>query len=164
MPGQKLTKEEKIIELNKFRDLVLATIDYLLADSSTTVKTESFDSNEYFDWLKGQAIEHHNHGRLTRLKQWFRDLTEPIIEGRNLNFNGYLYNKTGYKVNVFDNYFKRVEAIIERGKVTTNNQFYDIGLMINQLCNEQSMNKEKIQILNDLLSAYESGNPTKNAT
>ena len=84
-----------------------------------------------------------------------------MIEAHDLKFNGYLKKETGYDVNIFHNYFKRVEKIIEKGKITTNNQFYDVGLMVNQLCNEQPMNKEKIQILNNLLRAYEVGKSKK---
>ena len=41
-----------------------------------------------------QIREHYQKGRLTRLKQWFRDLTEMQVETRDLKFNKYLQDLT----------------------------------------------------------------------
>ena len=155
MSKDKLSIEGKQHELTKFRDLVLATIDYLSETSSLRVKTDDFDSNEHLELLKKQALELFNKGRLTKLKQWFRDMTEMEVESRNLKFNKYLQNKTGYDVNIFEDYFRQVCKIIDRGKITTDNQFYDIKIMVDQLYHEQQVDNERIFILNRLLSNYE---------
>jgi len=89
-----LRVERKRIELEKFRDLVLAAIEYQLQDTSARIKTDDFDSDVHFESLKKQAFEHYDNGRLTKLKQWFKDLTEMHIEARNLNFNKYLQTET----------------------------------------------------------------------
>ena len=52
MSKQKPIEEEKLTELNKYRALVLAAINYLLEDPSAMVKTENFDSNKHFESLK----------------------------------------------------------------------------------------------------------------
>jgi hypothetical protein len=158
-----LSVEDKRIELKKFRDLVLATIDYHLEDTSAGIKTDDFDSNAYYESLKIQTLEHYNKGRLTKLKQWFRDLIEIQIEARNLKFAKYLQNKTGYDVNVFDDYFKRVEKIVDKGKITTGNQFFDISIMVDQLCSEHTTDIGKIHILNQLLTTYEARKLKKRA-
>jgi hypothetical protein len=95
MSKDKLSIEGKQHELTKFRDLVLATIDYLSETSSLRVKTDDFDSNEHLELLKKQALELFNKGRLTKLKQWFRDMTEMEVESRNLKFNKYLQKRLG---------------------------------------------------------------------
>lgn len=155
MSKEKLSAEEKLSDLKKFRDLVLAAIDYYLENPSNKIETHDFESNEYFESLKNQTLEHYSKGRLTKLKQWFRDLTEMEIEARNLGYNKYLQNKTGYDINIFEDYFKRVEKIIGKEKITTDNQFYDISIMVDQLCSEESMDRGRIEILTKLLSAYE---------
>lgn len=149
--------EEKSVELQKFRDLVLAAIDYHLEDATNRIKTEDFDSHEHYESLKKQTIEHFKEGRLTKLKQWFKNLIEGVIEAGDLKFNKYLQNKTGYDINVFEDFFKRVESITEKGQITTDNQFYDISIMVDQLCTEQILHNEKIQTLNHLLRTYENG-------
>lgn len=147
--------EDKRIELKKFRDLVLAAIEYHLQDTSATIKTDDFNSVVHYESLKKQTLEHYNKGRLTKLKLWFRDLIEIHIEARNLNFNKYLQNKTCYDINIFETYFKRVEKIIEKGKITTDSQFFDISIMVDHLCSDHTMDNGRTRVLNHLLSTYE---------
>ena len=155
MTGNRLTKEEKQAELRKYRDLVLATIDYYLDNEVMQVKTADFDSEEYYKHLKEQSQEHFRKGRLTKLKQWFRDLTEMQVESGDLEFNKYLQNKTGYEIDILKSYFQRAEKIIAGGKITSDNQFYDITMLVDKLCQAEPVDTEKIEMLNKLLSDYE---------
>lgn len=146
---------DKQAELEKFRDLVLATLDYYLDNKDIQIKTADFDSIEHYKKLKIQTEENYQKGRLTILKQWFRDLTEMQVGTRDLKFNEYLKNKTKYDIDVFQSYFQRVDRIIEKGKITSDNQFYDINIMVDQLCQTEPVDNKKIDILNKLLSDYE---------
>jgi hypothetical protein len=139
-----LSKEEKQIELQKYRDLVLGTLDYHLENKVMQIKTADFDSDEHYKGLKVQTEEQYKKGRLTRLKQWFRDLTEMPIETGDLKFNKYLQDKTKYDIDIFKSYFQRVDKVIEKGKITTDNQFYDINTMVDQLCQTEPVDNEKI--------------------
>lgn len=71
MADKKLNKDEKQEELVKYRDLVLATLDYYIDNKEMQIKTADFDSTEHYKGLKTQTAEHYQKGRLTRLKQWF---------------------------------------------------------------------------------------------
>ncbi|WP_144602780.1 hypothetical protein [Algoriphagus algorifonticola] len=155
MTDNKLSKEDKKMELEKYRALVLATLDYYLENSVMQIKTVDFDSTENYKKLKIQTEEHYQKGRLTRLKQWFRDLTEMQVETGDLKFNKYLQDKTKYEIDIFKSYFQRIDKVIEKGKITTDNQFYDINMMVNQLCQTEPTDNEKIEILNRLLGEYE---------
>lgn len=155
MTDKKKIKDEKQAELKKYRDLVLATIDYDLGNKELHIKTVDFDSIEHYKSLQIQTIEHFQKGRLTILRQWFRDLTEGFIEQGNLEFNKYLQDKTKYDINIFKSYFQRIEKVIEKGKITTDNQFYDVNTMVDQLCQVEPVDKKKIEILNKLLADYE---------
>ena len=154
-PGNKLNKEAKQGELVKYRDLVLATIDYYLDNKLMQIKTADFDSEEHFRQLKTQTQEHFHKGRLTRLKQWFRDLTEMQIETCDLKFNKYLQDKTQYDIDIFKSYFQGIDKIIEKGKITTDNQFYDVQIMVDQLCQTEPVDDKKIEVLNKILLDYE---------
>ena len=57
--------------------------------------------------------------------------------------------------------FSEVDKIIEKGKITTDNQFYDINIMVDQLCQTEPVDNEKIEILNRLLSEYEQRKSTQ---
>lgn len=153
-----MDKEEKQAELEKYRDLVLATLDYYLDKKEMHTKSANFDFVEHFKGLKIQTEDHYHRGRLSKLKQWFRDMTEGHIEARDLKFNKYLQEKTNYDVNIFSAYIQRVEKLIEKGKITTNNQFYDINILVDQLSQNEPVNQIKIEILNQLLRQYENTN------
>ncbi len=155
MTVNKLNKDEKKAELEKYRDLVLASLDYYLDNNLMQIKTADFDSTEHYKGLKIQTEDHYQKGRLTRLKQWFRDLTEMQVETGDLKFNKYLQDKTKYGIDIFKSYFQRVDKIVEKGKITTDNQFYDINMMVDQLCQVEPTDNEKIEKLNKLLSEYE---------
>lgn len=151
----KLSKVEKAAELTKYRVLVLATIDYYLENGLMKIKTDNFDSDEHFKTLKLQTEEHFKAGRLTILKQWFRDMTEAQVECVALKFNKYLQDKTNYDVDVFKSYYQRIDKIIEKGKITSDNQFYDINIMVDQLCQTIPVDNDRIIVLNKLLGDYE---------
>jgi hypothetical protein len=148
-------KVNKSEELVKYHDLVLATLDYYIENEIMEIKTPDFDSTLHFQSLKTKAIEHFAKGRLTKLKQWFRDLTEMQIETRDLNFNTYLRNKTGLDIDIFQDYLERINKIIERGKIMTDNQFYDVKNMVDHLCQADPVDHKQIDILNKLLIDYE---------
>lgn len=149
----KLSKDEKTAELAKYRDLVLATIDYYIDYQILGIKATVFDKE--FEIMKLRSLEDFQKGRLTRLKQGFRDLTEMIVEGGDLRFNQYIQDKTHYNIDIFKSYFQRVDKIIENGKIKTDNQFYDINSMVDRLCQSQPVDDKKIEILNKLLAEYE---------
>ena len=150
-----IIKEEKQAELEKYRDLVIATIDYYLDNKLLYFKTAEYDSEEHFKNMQKQAEEPCKKGKLTKLKQWFRDMTEMQIETVDLKFNAYLKEKTNYDVDIFKSFFQRIDTLIEKGKITTDTQFYDINIMINELCQTQPVDTTKIEILNKLVKDYE---------
>lgn len=154
MTENKLNQDEKQGELKKYRDLVLATIDYYLEKKEMHIKTADFDSVEHYQVLKKQTEEDFQKNKLTKLKQCFRDLTEMQVETVDLMFNKYLQDKTNYDIDIFQSYFQRVNKIIDKGKITTDNQFYDISMMIDQLCQTEPVDNEKIELLDRLLDEY----------
>jgi hypothetical protein len=155
MTKKKSFKVDKSKELAKYRDLILATLDYYIENKIMEIKTSDFDSTIHFQSLKTQTIDHFEKGRLTKLKQWFRDLSEMQIETRDLRFNTYLKNKTGLDIDIFQDYFERINKLIERGKITTDNQFYDVRNMVDHLCQTDPVDHKQIEILNKLLIDYE---------
>lgn len=161
MVDSRINKVDIEFELKKYRDLVIATIDYYLENNVAKIKTPDFDSDEYYKGLKIQTDEHFQKGRLTRLKQWFRDLTEMQVETGDLKFNNYLQDKTKYDIDIFKSFFQCVDKVIEKGKITTDNQFYDISIMVDQLCQTEPVDAKKIELLNGLLSDYEKRKSSK---
>lgn len=148
MAKKKIDNSEKAAELIKYRNLVLATLDYYIENK---IVVESF---EYFEYLKLQTVENFKKGRLAKLKQWFHDLTEMQVETVDLKFKKYLQDRTKYQIDIFESFFKRIDKIIEKGKITTDNQFYDVTIMVSLLCQSEPFDEEKIKTLDKLLMKY----------
>ncbi|MFN8306959.1 MAG: hypothetical protein U0T79_09310 [Ferruginibacter sp.] len=155
MSTSKINKDNKDLELKKYRDLVLATLDYYLDYGILAVKTDDFDSTKHYRFLKVQAEEDYKKGRLTKLKQWFYSLTEMQIETVDLKFNKYLLDKTQYDIDIFKSYFERIDKVVAKGKITSDRQFYDILSLVDHLCQAEIPDTSRINILNKLLADYE---------
>lgn len=155
MTDKIINKKDKDSELAKYRDLVNVTIDYYLETNSMKIKTIDFDSDDHYRKLQIEANEHFQKGRLTRLKQWFSDLTEPLIETCDIDFNRYIKEKTNFNIDLTKSYIDNVEKLIKKGKITNNHQFYDLSILVNKLCQIEPIDQEKIEAINTLLADYE---------
>ncbi len=155
MEKDTLHTEYKESDLIKYRDLIIATIDYYIENQIMIVNTSDFNSKEYFESLKSQTEIDFKKKRLSKLKQWFRDLTEPQIDNRDWNFNSYLQKRTGFDINIFEKFEKQIEKILAKGKITTDNQYYDIKNEVDRLWHAEGLNVQKIDSLNKLLIDFE---------
>lgn len=82
-------------------------------------------------------------------------MTEMQIEIVDLKFNKYLQEKTEYDLDIFKSYFQRMEKVIAKGRITTDNEFYDLGIWVDQLCQAEPVDNAKVELLNGLLAEYE---------
>ena len=146
---------DKKIELAKYHDLVIATLDYYLDTPELNFQHNGFDSKSHFEKLKETANDDFKKGRLTKMKKWFRDLTEMQVETKDFKFNEYLKRKTGHEINIFQDYLKRIDKIVVNGKITTDNQFREISSYVDSLCQSKPVDTKKIDSLNKLLLDYE---------
>ena len=155
MAKNRINNEGKNAELAKYRDLVIATLDYLIENSVGAMKTADFDPIAHFESLKTQTAQHFQKGRLSKLKHWFHDLAEPYREIGDLKFTIYLKTKTGQDIDIYQDLYARVEKIVTKGKITTDNQFYDVNLLVDQLSQSIPVDNDKLAKLNSLLADYE---------
>jgi hypothetical protein len=155
MTDNKPNTAEKQAELAKYRDLVLATLDYYIDHKESQIQTADFDPLEHYKGLKIQTENNFQKGRLTKLKQWFHDLTEMYMDAGDLKFNKYLQDKTKHDIDILKSFFQRIDKIIEKEKIVTDKQFHDVNTMVDQLCQTEPVHNNKIEVLNSLLSEYE---------
>lgn len=149
-----MTPEEKQSELQRYRDILLATLDYFI-DRSKGVNYREFDPTVHFQQLKEQTEEHYQKGRLTRLKQWLRDMTEEPRETGDLSFGRYIKETTGYDIDIFGSFQKRIDKIIERKRIKTENEYRDVLAMVDNLCQQTPVDQDKIDLLNNLLIDFD---------
>ena len=143
-------------ELKKTRDILLATLDYTIEFyNKSDQKLDGLNPLDHLNKLKIQTEEHYQKRRLTKLKQWLRDMTEMPREVGDLSFTTFIKNKTGYDFDIFSDFNKRIEKIITKNKITTEYQWRDVQSMVDFLCQSEPVDKTKIEILNKLLIDYE---------
>ncbi len=140
--------EEKDLELIKYHKLTLAALEY-------NKNTLEFVSKSHFEKLYTVVNSSFEKGQLTKLKRFFRDIIDMQIHTKDLKFNTYLKDTTGYEIDVFETFHKRIKSIISRGKITTDNQYRDINDYLDTIVHTDPINKEKVSTLNSLLQAYE---------
>lgn len=148
--------EEKQKELIKLRELNLATLDYNLQLCEQS-SVQGFDLVQHFKNLKSQVQQYYEKGNINLLRRWFNYFTEGIKEAGfecNKEYSRYIKARTGYDVDILQCFYNRVNKIVVKGKITTQNQYRDIDIMVNELCQATPIDKEKIDKLNNLLLDY----------
>lgn len=147
--------EDKKKELAKFYDLALATLDYYIETPELNFQQNGFDSKSHFEMLKKSVNEEFKKGRLSKIKKWFKDLTEMQVETKDFKFQEYLRNKTGHEVNIFQDFYKRIDKVVANGKITTDVQYREVYSYVDNLSQAEKVDKGKIDFFNQLLLDYE---------
>ena len=85
-----INNNEKITELQKYRDLVIATIDYYLENGIAKIKTENFDSDEHYKKLKTKKRETVSKGYYTTTTTIYIYIIIIILSLSLSGFQGFL--------------------------------------------------------------------------
>ncbi|SHO64796.1 hypothetical protein [Algoriphagus zhangzhouensis] len=148
-----MTNLNKHTELEKYRDLNLSTLDYL--SETIQIATNDFNSSQHFQKLKIEVNESFTKGRLSKLKQWFRNLTEVLRETEDLKFNDFIKERTGHEVNLHERFEKRISKILGQGRIKSENDYRDVVTKVDYLSQKESADQTLIDQLNFLLISFE---------
>ena len=151
--NRKMTNPDKHTELEKYRDLNLATLEYL--SKTMKIETNDFNTSLYHQKLKIEVNECFTKGRLSKLKQWFRDLTEMPQETKDLEFSDFIEERTGHRVNLHERFENRISMILDQGRIKTENDYQDVLTKVDYLNQKESSNQTLIDQLNSLLIDFE---------
>lgn len=158
----KLTREEKQSELNRHRDILFATIDYLLQQAaSENLLKDQFDIVAgYYKQQKLQIEKYFQKQRLDRLQKRLHHFTMLPMRRVDLTFNDYIMGKTGYEIDIFESLQIRVEEIILQNQITNKKQLNDVATMLDYY-NQKSVDAQKVDMLKSLVINYD--NQTRTA-
>ncbi|HBF20398.1 MAG: hypothetical protein CMI36_12320 [Owenweeksia sp.] len=148
-----MINRDKQTELEKYRDLNLATLDYL--SETLKIATSDFNSSQHYQKLKIEVNESFTKGRLSKLKQWFRDLTDMPRETEDLKFSDFIKERTGHEVNLHERFEKRISKILDQGKIKTENDYRDVMTKVDYLSQRESADQTLIDQMNSLLIGFE---------
>lgn len=149
-----MTREEKQSELQRHRDILLATIDYLLDQFGGRFVVDQIDwTAEFYQQQKIQTLKNYKQRRLDRLQQRLRSLTKVLQHSVDLNFATYIKEKTVFEIDIFEDLRKRVDPILLRNEILNQQELNDISTMLHY-CRQGLADSEMADKLKVLLSNY----------
>lgn len=137
-------------ELKRHRDIILATINYSLEKSGSTMKIDGQDPRESrYQKLKQQTEKYFQNEKLEKLQQTLAKVLEEPRDRVDLNFDNYIKEKTGYEIEIFQNIKERVDKITEQNRIKNDRELGDVSRMLHML-RQESPDKNKIVVLHNL--------------
>ena len=107
----------------------------------------------HYQKLKQNTEKHFKQKKLAKLQQILLKALEDPLARVDLSFDNYIKEKTGYEINIFQNFEERIDNIIKQSKIKNEKEFQDADLMINKL-RQESDDKNKINVLHNLCSDF----------
>lgn len=149
-----MTPEELQIQLQHHRDILFATIDYMISvhGESFVVDNENH-IQEHYERQKDQVNKYFKQRRLDRLQQKLATLTNSMERSMDLNFFTYLKEKTGYEINIVEKLRERVDIILSQSEIRNDKEANDIGNMLHYLT-EATTPGDEVAKLESLLLQY----------
>lgn len=149
-------------ELDKYRDIIIAGIDYKIkCYSSVPIETHdgkivnfAEELGSYFLHLKNHILVLHQKNRLASLKKVFREISEPAVATYDIKYQVFIEEATGHKIDLFDKLFSKIDKIIKTGLIKTDTQYRDTATMIDFLESFNPPDKKRIEKLIELQFAY----------
>jgi hypothetical protein len=150
-----LNTNERQSALQRDRDILFATIDYILQQvASEGLPKENFDMVAlYYEHQRQLAEKNFQLRRLHNLQKQLQRLTEFPIRKCDISFNEYIKEKTGYDIDIFKNLEARVEQILAQNEIQNKKQFIDI-ITIHEVYKRNAIEEEKAGILKNLIINY----------
>jgi len=140
--------------LLKFREIALATIDYLLAGFKSELDDETFGHvRSDFEKQKRQIQTCWRKGQLKLLNKKLNDLLDSPTFRCDLLFSKYVHEKTGYHIDIFKNVKKRVDTILRKGVIEHEKELWDVGILLT-LYNNDVKKIKKADALKSLIIEF----------
>lgn len=141
--------------LQRYREILLATFEYLLKKTAARVKFDGLDPDaDFFQFMREQTEKHYEQGRLKHLEKRFHEMSAmPRLTG-DMEFGKFIKEKTGYDLDIFENLQSRINDIIAQETIRNDDEYLDVIAMIN-LGQQAPDNEEKIERLINLRNDYQ---------
>lgn len=149
-----MTAQEKQSELQRYKDILLATLDYLIEQLPTNDNYDELSHvEEYYRQQKLQIEKYYTQRRLDRLQQRLASLTKGLQNSTHLNFANYIKEKTSYNIDIFESLKKRIEIIIKQKEIRSKKEFNDVSVMY-FFYQDTATEPDKAEILKSLVIDY----------
>lgn len=142
-------------ELKRWRDMVLAAIDYNEKDKEGWVIDGKDINAEMNESEKKKAETNFYLGNKAKLQKMFSKATERELYSGDISFNNYIKQKTGYDIDIFADARKRADEILKQNKITNDQEMRDAIAMQN-VYSKNANDQQKSVALDKLIQEYRS--------
>ncbi|MBN8835619.1 MAG: hypothetical protein J0I09_00015 [Sphingobacteriia bacterium] len=152
---RKLTPQEQQSELKRHKEILFATIDYILQN----VKSENLDNDAFKtveDYYRKQKLtieKYFQEHKLALLKQRLQTLTKIPLTKADLHFNNHIKQTTGYEIDIFQELQTRIQELIRQNKITNEKQLNDVAIKL-ALDKQKSSKSQTVDILKSMVLNY----------
>ncbi|MES2653225.1 MAG: hypothetical protein V4663_15905 [Bacteroidota bacterium] len=154
---------KKQAELDRYRSISLATIDYLLKLNGGMIVYDGDDfMTEFYNIQRIETEKYHHEGKLDRLKARLTQQINSLQRMVDLDFEAYIKTTTGYDIDIFEGLQKRVDYILTSKEIRNDKEMSDIFTM-RSYHQQKTKNKELIKDLEALISGYSSKSIKRNS-
>ncbi|MFZ1691565.1 MAG: hypothetical protein WAT74_00085 [Flavobacteriales bacterium] len=150
MPKKLSTEEAAQFEANS--RMLLAVIEYEIELGECA----SIDDKSLKDHWKGVyeiAKDAVANCRIGRVNQWLREMTEE--REHEVALIRFVCDRTGLELRIRERLLTRIKRITDRGRITSDSQFYDVMNEIDFLYQSTQPDRQRIELLNALARSYE---------
>lgn len=145
-------------DLENYKRLLRCGLIYQIEEAK---RLRSIKENESQSKLSDLMITHYEHlllevdtlRSITKVKQWFRDISAYPVETGDTRYEIYLEQQTGLKVELFGKLVKRVERYLDLGYIKSEQQYLDVETVFH-LYSAQNKPDELLVKLDALLFSF----------
>ncbi|GAA4330640.1 hypothetical protein [Flaviaesturariibacter amylovorans] len=149
-----MTKEQKQVELERCRAILLATFDYLLVREGGAFVVDGYDmAKEAFEQQKVKTEAYFTQRRLDRMQQRLAKELRHLQRCVDLNFSAFVKSRTGYDINLFGDLHDRVATIKAQNEIRNKREMNDVLTVLEWNQKTSSDGAESEQLLS-LIHAY----------
>lgn len=143
---------ERKSEYEKYREILIATLDYLIAHNCGQFVIDGFDgAKSHYEHRRKLVMKYSRQSQLDKLQQQLNEYTKIICANVDLNYPSFIKQATGYEFDLFAELKDRVEAIVKRGYIEN---FEERTLVTNRIAMLQKM-EDGLSEKNKLFSLHE---------
>lgn len=126
-----MISQEKQIELEKYRAIVIACLHYLEQTSGKSfVVDEQSAVATYYQQQQIQTEKYFQQRRLDKLKQQFTRLLTSLRYVADKDFSMYIKNVTGHELDIFEELRNKAKTFLEQKEIRDKKDFDTIGELL----------------------------------
>ncbi|WP_298894362.1 hypothetical protein [uncultured Psychroserpens sp.] len=131
-------------------------VEFTLNNLNPDEKLRSVQLDVMLPMFKSYRVDsekYHSEGKLKKLQSIYNGIEKEASE--NIMLEQYVFEKIGIKLGMRERYNRKLNKIIERGKLKNENEYHMIMDQINILCQLKDRDDEVIDNLNTLIIDFE---------